>query len=110
MQPTRCLLHLELSHLVPLGLARNEGVDDGRGLHEVLRDVIAGLHKVVGLDVCFGSVVLEALDEDVNVVLISGAVPLEEEVAVLREGGVGEIRDELAEVCLLYTSPSPRDS
>jgi hypothetical protein len=50
---------------------------------------------VVGLDVGRGAVVVERLDEHVLVRVLDAARPLEEDVAGLVAGGLGELRDDL---------------
>ena len=46
----------------------------------------------------FSGIVLECFDQDVLARVVGVAVPLEEEVALFRAGGLRELGDELAEI------------
>lgn len=96
------VLYAELCHLIPFGLAWDQGIDDGRGFQQQGWEQFLRVLEVLGVHVWLCSVVLECLDEDVFVGVILVAVPVEEDVALFSAGGLGEFVDLLAEVfCVL---------
>lgn len=92
------VLYLELSHLVPLGLALDQGVNDRWGFLQQGWEEFLGSPEVIGVDVSFCRVVLEGLDEQVFLRVVGAAVPIEEEVALFGAGSLGKFRNTLAEI------------
>src|SRR4051812_43622464 len=91
---TRVLIDLELGGLFPV-VALELHVADARGLGDVLRQLGLRALEVLAGDVGRRGIVLERLDEDVLVRSLDAAGPVEEQVAGLGAGGLGELLREL---------------
>src|SRR5690606_22634713 len=85
---------LQLTHLVP-ARAVDDAADDARGLGERGPHGLQALGEVLAVHVRLAGVVLEGLDEHPLVLVLEALAPVEEDVARLGAGGLGELLDEL---------------
>ena len=79
----------ELSHLVPTGAAVDVDVNDVRGLHEVLRELLGRALEVLALDMLYVLAVCVGLQQQEALAIFWIAEPLEVDAARLCIAGLG---------------------